>query len=54
MQNMKTLVIFGALIALTRPALAQTADDYRGGWRTDGGEPHTFEFSIRDNKVRGI
>ncbi len=30
------------------------ADDYRGGWRTDKGEPHTYEFSIRGDKVRGI
>ncbi len=33
---------------------AQQADDYRGGWRTDGGEAHTYEFSIRGDKVRGI
>src|SRR5579864_6618612 len=35
-------------------AAAQDADDYRGGWRTDKGEPHTYEFSIRGDKVRGI
>jgi hypothetical protein len=33
---------------------AQNADDYRGGWRTDQGEAHTYEFSIRGDKVRGI
>jgi hypothetical protein len=33
---------------------APDADDYRGGWRTDKGEPHTYEFSIRGDKVRGI
>src|SRR5271168_2759430 len=32
----------------------QLADDYRGGWRTDQGEPHTYEFSIRGDQVRGI
>lgn len=42
-------------VAATLPALcAQTADDYRGGWRTDQGEPHTYEFSIRGDKVRGV
>ncbi len=35
-------------------AAAQDADDYRGGWRTASGEPHTYEFSIRGDKVRGI
>jgi hypothetical protein len=43
-----------ALLALARPAAAQNADDYRGGWRTDQGEAHTYEFSIRGDKVRGI
>lgn len=33
---------------------AAEADDYRGGWRTDSGEAHTYEFSIRGNQVRGI
>src|ERR1700728_739925 len=35
-------------------ASAQDADDYRGGWRTDQGEAHVYEFSIRGDKVRGI
>ena len=35
-------------------AAAQDADDYRGGWRTDKGEAHTYEFSIRGDQVRGI
>jgi hypothetical protein len=39
---------------LVYAASAQDADDYRGGWRTDGGEAHTYEFSIRGNTVRGI
>src|ERR1019366_2512039 len=33
---------------------SRRADDYRGGWRTDKGEAHTYEFSIRGDKVRGI
>lgn len=35
-------------------AAAGNADDYRGGWRTDRGEPQTYEFSIRGDKVRGV
>jgi len=31
-----------------------TPTDYRGGWRTDQGEAHTYEFSIRGDTVRGI
>ena len=32
----------------------RTPDDYRGGWRTDSGEAHTYEFSIRGTTRRGI
>ena len=35
-------------------AAAQSADRYRGGWRTDDSDPHTYEFSIRGERVRGI
>ena len=52
---MKSLVMLvAAVLTFGRAALGQNADDYRGGWRTDGGEPHTFEFSIRGATVRGI
>lgn len=51
---MKKVVMLVAVLALARVAAAQSADDYRGGWRTDGGEAHTYEFSIRGNRVRGI
>src|SRR3954451_931755 len=50
---MRILLWMGAL-GLLQSALAQTADDYRGGWRTDKGEANTYEFSIRGDKVRGI
>ena len=43
-----------AVLAFARAAAGQTADDYRGGWRTDSGEAHTYEFSIRGTTVRGI
>jgi hypothetical protein len=48
------LVLLLATWGLGQPATAQDADDYRGGWRTDKGEAHTYEFSIRADKVRGI
>jgi hypothetical protein len=42
------------MFGLAHLAVAQNADDYRGGWRTDKGEAHTYEFSIRGSAVRGI
>src|SRR5215471_10298728 len=43
-----------ALMAFAHVAAGQSADDYRGGWRTDSGEAHTYEFSIRGSAVRGV
>jgi len=51
---MKQLVMLVAVPALAQAAAGQNADDYRGGWRTDSGEAHTYEFSIRGTTVRGI
>jgi hypothetical protein len=51
---MRAFVTFLIAIGFVQVAVAQTADDYRGGWRTDKGEAHTYEFSIRGDKVRGI
>jgi hypothetical protein len=48
------LLLLVAACGLARIASAQDADDYRGGWRTEKGEAHTYEFSIRGDKVRGI
>src|SRR5215472_10440407 len=48
------LLVFLATSGLAHAAAAQDADDYRGGWRTDQGEAHTYEFSIRGDTVRGI
>lgn len=52
--NRAQLVLLFLACGLLRSAPAQNADDYRGGWRTDAGEPATYEFSIRDDRVRGI
>src|SRR5687767_1488863 len=52
---MRQVVIVVAVVTFfARAAAGQSADDYRGGWRTDGGEPHTYQFSIRGTTVRGI
>jgi hypothetical protein len=42
------------LLAGAHAAAAQDADRYRGGWRTEDSDPHTYEFSIRGERVRGI
>jgi len=47
-------VLLLAVWAWGQTAAAQSADDYRGGWRTDKGEAHTYEFSILGDQVRGI
>ncbi|HEX5000020.1 MAG TPA: hypothetical protein VFY29_17495 [Terriglobia bacterium] len=54
MKTTKTWILLLAMFGVSGVALAQNPDDYRGGWRTDGGEPHTYEFSIRGEQVRGI
>jgi hypothetical protein len=51
---MKMLTLLGLALTLAWPAAGQNADDYRGGWRTDGGDPHVYEFSIRGDRVRGV
>lgn len=51
---MKRILMALTLLTLAQAAAAQNADDYRGGWRTDSGEAHTYEFSIRGTTVRGI
>ena len=50
---MKKLLLLLAALACARAAVAQNADDYRGGWKTDD-NTHTYEFSIRGDQVRGI
>ena len=52
--RMKHVVMLVAVLAVAQGAAGQNADDYRGGWRTDSGEAHTYEFSIRGTTVRGI
>jgi len=51
---MKHAVMVMALLSVASASAAQDADAYRGGWRTDSGGAHTYEFSIRGTTVRGI
>lgn len=48
---MKMFLALSMLLVTSMPA--QSADDYRGGWRTDSGDPHIYLFSIRGDQVRG-
>ena len=52
---MRLLLFLVLVLSAGAPAAAQQSGDrYRGGWRTDDTDPHTYEFSIRGEKVRGI
>ena len=48
------LSLLGVALAMASPASAEDADYYRGGWRTEAGDPHVYEFVIRGDKVTGI
>lgn len=54
MNRKRQAALLLTICGLGYTASAQDADDYRGGWRTDQGEAHAYEFSIRGDKVRGI
>jgi len=43
-----------ALLASASAGAAQDADWYRGGWRTDDGEPHVYQFVISGAEVTGV
>ena len=49
-----TLAVAGTALATASAASAEDADWYRGGWRTDGGEAHVYEFVIDGAKVSGV
>jgi hypothetical protein len=51
---MRASWIFLPVLVLAAPALAESADFYRGGWRTDAGEPQVYEFVIRGGEVSGV
>src|SRR5690606_3005630 len=53
--TLRMLKMLAALLAGASAvaASAEDADWYRGGWRTDGGEPHVYQFVIRGERVTG-
>jgi hypothetical protein len=50
--GVRSMALIAAVLAAS-PANADDADWYRGGWRTDGGEPHVYQFVIEGEKVSG-
>ena len=54
MRRMELAFVAAATAMLAAPALAQSADYYRGGWRTAAGDPQVYEFVIRGAQVSGI
>jgi len=46
-------VAFIAAALAAAPASAEDADWYRGGWRTDAGEPRVYQFVIEGEEVTG-
>ena len=51
-KSLRSIAFIAAVLAGS-PASAEDADWYRGGWRTDGGEPHVYQFVIEGEKVSG-
>jgi hypothetical protein len=43
-----------AALAAASSVHAESADYYRGGWRTDAGDPQVYQFVIRDGTVTGF
>ena len=44
----------GAALFAASAASAESADYYRGGWRTDSDDPHVYEFVIDGSQVSGV
>ena len=51
--KLRTIALL-AVASFPSAAWAENADWFRGGWRTDGGDPHVYEFVIDGAKVSGI
>ena len=51
---LRIMLTFLAAATFAGPALAESADHYRGGWRTETGGQHTYQFVIRGDKVTGF
>jgi len=48
------ILVAGPMLAAAPCASAKDADWYRGGWRTDAGEPHVYQFVIVGERVSGV
>lgn len=46
-------IAFIAPVLAASPVSAETADWYRGGWRTEAGDPHVYQFVIEGERVSG-
>ena len=51
-RGLRSIAFIAAMLAVS-PASAEDADWYRGGWRTDGGEPHVYQLVIEGERVSG-
>ncbi|WP_336976979.1 hypothetical protein [Altererythrobacter fulvus] len=47
-------IVLAIALGFATEAAAENADYYRGGWRTDGGDPHVYQFVIRGETVTGV
>ena len=55
MVTFRSIAVGGALALLAASSAdAESADHYRGGWRTEVGTPRIYEFVIRGDAVTGI
>ena len=48
------LLVAAAALAVAPGASGEEADWYRGGWRTDAGDPHVYQFVISGRAVTGV
>jgi len=57
-KTLNALLLSSAVLLLAQPAVARSADYWRGGWRTplgqDSDAPHIYEFVIRGRLVTGV
>ena len=54
MRTIMALAMAAVALAASSVAQAESADYYRGGWRTEAGDPQVYQFVIRGGKVTGF
>jgi hypothetical protein len=50
----RSILAMAAALLGASAANAESADHYRGGWRTEAGDRQVYEFVIRGGKVTGV